>query len=145
MKITKQQIASIHGLLPAGIKYNAEAKGEVVIQFTGCNTKTSTKDLTFQQANELIKRFGGTPHKPTRNKFGFFDKTNQTHKYILSLCRQIGWVTHKQGYGIIPDTDLLGDWLQNTGYLKKPLKDYTPAELPKLVSQFEKVVKNTKL
>lgn len=145
MKITKQQIASIHALLPNKIKNNKIFKAEVISQFTQDETKTSTKDLSFDQANQLILKLGGSPHKKTKNKYGYFDKTNAQHKYLLSLCMQIGWTDFKPGIGTIADTDQFGHWMQKSGYLHKPLKDYTAAELPKLVAQFQEVVKNTKL
>lgn len=57
--ITTKQIRQIHTLLPAHIKGNPEAKEDLIYQFTQDENKLSTKDLTYQQANDLIISLNG--------------------------------------------------------------------------------------
>ena len=129
-------------------RFTKEDRADLVLSYTKSLQKTSTKDLTFTQANHLIVSIGGTPSRQTKEvsentKFGYFDIKNTQHRYLLSLCRQIGWIifNKKLGY-MVADIERLGSWLKTTGYLKKPLKKYESKELPKLVAQFEKLLTN---
>lgn len=144
--ITTKQIKQIHTLLPAHIKGNPEAKEDLIYQFTQNENKLSTKDLTYQQANDLIVSLNGKIASTPISQYGRFDRNNKQHLYLLSLCRQMGWVVfNKKQNKLFADIDRLGEWLKTTGYLKKPLMSYDSSELPKLVKQFEQVLKNTKL
>lgn len=140
MKVTTEQIKRIHMLLPSYLKKHYDEKAKVVSQFTEDEDKTSTKDLTYAQANEMIHwlQFG---NKMATDHFAAFDKKNKQHMYILSICHQIGWVqyspTKRTNFVHLPS---LGSWLHKYGYLHKPLKDYTNKELPKLISQLEAIV-----
>lgn len=139
--IGKKQIQTIHTLLPAVYKQDKELKANLIYQFTEDNTKTSTKDLTEQQADELIW-FLKTGKRMDMSSYALFDNNNQQHLYMLSLCHQIGWVDFNDKLNrMVADLNTLGTWLQKYGYLHKALKQYTNKELPKLVSQFENFVK----
>ena len=141
---TNRQIQHIHKLLPKEVKQDPELKASIVIQFTEDPEKTSTKDLNFNQANQLIESLKGKP-APAVNNFARFDFKNKQHLYMLSLCRQNGWLAwNERKKEMLADLKRLAHWLENTGYLKKPLMKYNEKELPKLVKQFENVVKNTK-
>lgn len=139
--ITTEQIKKIHAILPAKIKASTEAKAELVSKFTEDETKTSTKDLSKWQAEELI-HFLKTGKVKDYAYYANFDVKNKQHKYILSLCHQINWVVFSVNYQrLVPDLKRLGAWLHKYGYLHKPLMEYCAHDLPKLVTQFERLVK----
>lgn len=139
MKVTTEQIKLIHVLMPTYLKKNFDEKHNVISQFTEDPAKGSCKDLTSSQADDLIHwlQFG---NRMSTDHFAAFDKSNGKHKYILSLCHQIGWVKYspsaKRNFVHLPS---LGQWLHKYGYLHKPLKDYSNKEISKLIAQLEKV------
>ena len=136
MQIQPNQIKHIHTILPQMYKQDRELKQLLVVQFTEDDSKTSTKDLTSLQADELIY-FLKTGNAITYTKYAFFDKDSQQHNYILSLCHQLGWVQKDNPARACLET--LGKWIKHYGYMHKPLKEYTAKELPKLVTQLERI------
>lgn len=138
MKITTTQIQKIHALLPARLKADAVAKANLVVSFTKDATKTSTKQLTFVQANQLIISFGGTPEN---SNWAFFDAENDQHRHILSLCMQVGWsvwIASKGGY--FADLSKLSNFLKgDTSPVKKPLKSMNTQELSKVIYALTKI------
>lgn len=140
--ITLQQIKTIHTILPYSVKNNPEAKADLVSQFTEDESKTSTKDLSKHQAEELIY-FLKTGKARDWGYYAVFDVKNQQHKYLLSLCHQLGWVVYSEHYQrLVVDLKRLGSWLQKYGYLHKPLKEYNCHQLPKLITQFGNMVQS---
>ncbi len=133
MKSTKQQRSYIYKLA----SYNEDLKEELVQWATDDNSKISTHDLTFEQANTIIKKMGGHPLRIDSSNWGRFDKSNPQHKKILSLCQQYGWqkTNSKTGY-TIADVDRLGSWLQKDVKcpVKKPLKDMDMAECTTIIN-----------
>lgn len=133
MKILNTQIQKIHALLPSGIKNDPDQKKNLVQQYTGDWNKTSTKDLTQDQANQIIVRFGGTPIK--YENWAFFDYKNAAHRNILSLCMQMGWqVETKLKNVYVADLYRLSEWLKSKkSPVKKPLQKMTPQEVSKII------------
>jgi hypothetical protein len=140
--VTTQQIRIIHTLLPSHLR-EAEAKAELVASFTGDDQRHSTKDLTTYEADELIY-FLKTGKNATHAHLAVFDLDNRQHRYLLSLCHQLGWVRANKSGRMVADLEALGRWLLRYGYLHKALKDYSLTELPKLVTQLENVLKSAK-
>ena len=144
MQITNQQIRIIHTLLPAVYKKDKEQKQELVHQFTGSFEKTSTKDLTFKQANLLISRFGG---KPVRyDHWGLFDAKNAQHKKVLSLCQEIGWSIYNDKLKRnVADIYRLSEFLKSKkSPVTMPLKQMTPEQISrKLIPALEGISKST--
>ena len=143
-QITKAQIIKIHTLLPNQIKQDKDEKKEWVKLFTK-DERSSVKQLSFKEANNALEWLGATPQvkRVPSNYYAQFDKKNSQHLYLLSLCHQIGWVQYHEGLAKnVPDLKALGSWIHKHGYLHKSLKLYTPQELPKLIKQFENMVKN---
>lgn len=68
-----------------------------------------------------------------------FKKGNLQRKKILSLCHELGWTYPSYGGRMVVNFVALDGWMLHYGYLHKPLNYYTPAELPKLVTQFEEM------
>lgn len=141
MKILPQQIKVIHSILPEEIKSDPSEKKSLIAQFTGNVNLTSTKDLNFQQANELIKSFNGKPvfqaNKVKNKSFFKFDISNTKHRAILSLCHQYGW--EKEGTHLI-DMTRLGEWLMTKAPVKKALGNQSSVELSKTITALENMV-----
>lgn len=139
MIILKSQIQRIHALLPVVIKNDKEQKAQLVQQYTGDWSKTSTKDLTIEQANQIIVRFGGQPIQ--YENWALFDAKNGAHRNILSLCMQLGWQVYnadKKAY--YADLYRLSEWLKSKkSPVKKPLKQMVKLELSKIIYALEKM------
>lgn len=136
--ITQQQIKIVHSLLPARIKNDREAKAELISQFTNDYGRTSTKQLTFFQANELIMSLGGTPIAPNR-AFMRFDAKKKQHLTVLSLCHQLGWEVYQKGR-YIADMHRLAEWLQHKSPVQKPLTAMEKEELSKVIFAMEQMI-----
>jgi hypothetical protein len=136
--------------MPDMVKNDADLKGDMIECYTGDPKKRSTKDLTFDQANELIVRLGGQrwafEAEPGDRDYAKFDNANKQHRLLLSYCHQLNWVVSAplNKRGMYADLGRLGSWLRKYGYLKKPLHEYTAAELPKLCTQLGKVLTGKK-
>jgi hypothetical protein len=139
MKVLKTQIQRIHLLLPPGIKANKELKANIVHQYTKDWSKTSTKDLTLDQANQLIERFGGKPIQ--YENWASFDVKLTSPRTILSLAMQFGWQVYKADRGIyVADLYKLSEWLKSKkSPVNKPLMKMTPAEISKIIYALEKM------
>lgn len=127
MKVTPGQIKRIHSLLPKRIKDDPQLKAELVQAFTKDASRTSTKDLSMMEAQGMI---GHLKHS---------DSADKMRKKILSICHEMQWYQH--------GTTKL-DWNRITRFLTKyghahkaHLNDYSILELPKLVTQFESLLK----
>ena len=133
MKILNSQIKKIHTLLPPGIKNDPDQKKNLIQQYTGDWNKTSTKDLTLDQANRLIVRFGGKPI--TYENWAFFDHTKASHRNILSICSQMNWTVYDNDKGrYFADLYRLSEWLKSAkSPVKKPLQKMTPKEVSKII------------
>lgn len=138
MKATKHQKQYIYKLS----SYNKDIKEEWVQWATGDNAKTSTNDLSFDQANAIIKQAGGTPvtQKGKTDNWAYFNKNNGRHKYILSLCRQLDWQTPDETYGKVVDLNRLSEWLKSKSPVKKPLQKMKPDELSKVITALENII-----
>lgn len=94
---------------------------------------STAKDLTIHQA-DVLKR------KLTKNWATFFIG-NQQHKYILSLMRQLGWVTSHYKYGEVSDMQRLSSFLKSEKTpVPKPLQDMDTKETSKLISCLESMI-----
>lgn len=132
MNITAEQIRKIHAIMPVNVKNNAAWKASVVSQFTGNTSKRSTKNLTFDQANELIMFYNGKPL--AYDHWAYFDKNNKQHLVIYSLLMQLNWVT-KKGYA---DLVRLSEFLKSKkSPVNKKLVNMKPFELSKIIVAFQ--------
>lgn len=139
MKVLKLQIQRIHALLPLEIKENKELKAAIVHQYTNDWNKTSTKDLTLDQANQLIERFGGKPIQ--YENWAFFDVHQASHRTILSLAMQYGWQTYREDKGIyVADLYKLSEWLKSKkSPVNKPIMQMAPQEVSKIIYALEQM------
>ncbi len=144
MQITNQQIKIIHTLLPDVYKKDKEQKQELVYQFTEDYNKTSTKDLSFNQANQMITRFGGKP--VDYDHWGLFDATIPSHRKVLSLLQEIGWITYnEQRRQNVADIYRLSEFLKSKkSPVNLPLKKMTPLQISrKLIPALEGISNST--
>lgn len=140
MNITNDQIKCIHVLLPDSIKNDKDQKAFIVTQFTGNLDKRSTKDLSFEQANALIERFGGTPLY--YDHWAIMDFKNNQHKYIYSLLMQHGWTfySHKLNR-TLADLQRLSEFLKShRSPVQKKLKAMTKKECSKIITGLENII-----
>ena len=111
-------------------KIDAEMKAALV-QGATSNRATSTKDLTFDEAGQLIKHLEGAT-----TTFGT-EKGNQAAQNmrakLLSMAHEVRWEDPATGK---VDMARVNAWCQKTGGGHKELNAYSEAELNKLVSQF---------
>lgn len=144
MQITNQQIKIIHTIIPEVYKKDKEQKQELVYQFTGNYNKTSTKDLTFNQANDMIIRFGGKPIK--YDHWGLFDAKEPAHRKVLSLLQEIGWTIYNADkQRNVADIYRLSEFLKSKkSPINLPLKKMTPQQISrKLIPALEGIAKST--
>lgn len=88
---------------------------------------TSTRQLYYAEAKALIQYLKGQdPQEQAGDKM---------RKKIIGMAHEMRW-QHPDGSA---DMQRLDAWMRTSSYLHKPLRHYRYAELPTLVSQFEKV------
>ncbi|MDB4157946.1 hypothetical protein N9609_00495 [bacterium] len=143
MRITIEQIRYIHKLLPHTIKDNADPKAMIITRFTKDVTKKSTTNLTFAQANELIKSYGGTPIK--YDHWAYLDFTNSQHGRIYSVLMQMEWTLyHIEKQKHIADLMRFSEWLKsNKSPVRKKVKEMTPKECSKVISALEMILEKS--
>jgi len=141
----KQQNKALH-LLVGELNISSEMKEELVYQFTN-GRETSSSKMLVNECQSLINHLNhiknGTSatnrkvsnHSVSRMSREDKDKCQKMRRKILSIFHEMGW--KKQGQ---LDWTRINEWLLTRGYLKKALNDYKLAELPKLVSQVEKLL-----
>lgn len=72
------------------------------------------------------------------------EAANRMRRKIFAIGRAIGWLSGDTDADRAMNRAKLNSFLERKSYLKKPLNQYAPAELPKLVAQFELIEKNIK-
>lgn len=126
---TKDQNKQLYSAL-AKLSIDKERKEELVYRFTQ-GREISSSAMTVCECHSLID------HLNSFIKIG--DKKNDVQrKKILSICHEMNWRTEA---GQI-DWKHLNEYLLKYGYLHKLLNNYTEKELPKLVTQFENLLKS---
>lgn len=132
--ITPQQIKIFHILLHKhGL---CEEKAEILKELSGCRV-TSTKDLYFEEIQPWINAMNRQvpEQEDTRQKM---------INSLLAMAREMGVVIRRNMIGAAgmeykSDYSRLDAWMLESSYLKKPMKDYTYEEFPKLVSQYKAI------
>lgn len=136
----KNQNITLHKLV-GDLKIDTEMKSDLVRQYTNGRETSSAKMLVNEcQAliNHLIVVKNGSGSAPG-TKIKAYEKTpeNVMRRKILSICHEMNWKIGQQ-----LDWSRINFWLDKYGYLHKDLNDYTLAQLPKLVTQFENLLKS---
>lgn len=125
---TPAQSNRLFGLL-GKLDIDNEGRAYLVEQFTEGRT-TSTKELREHECAALIDHLDNL----VRNTNA--DAAQKMRRKVFSIAHELGW----EDIGGKVDTDRLHNWLLKYGYLHKPLNDYTSHELPRLITQLEKVL-----
>lgn len=136
MQATKKQIQII-----AMNFQDKEAREEVVYSVTQDAKRTSTKQLTFDEANEVLKALGFHPFKQVKK----FDSKNPKHRVIMNLCHELDWIFYDKGRQLA-DLDKLGEWLmtnKRSPVKKRTLCEMTPQELEKVIKALTNITKWT--
>ena len=124
----------LHKKLYALYKQNGltEQRREIVLQFTGGRTDNSS-EMTEKEIIALINALQ-TPKTATGSK-------ERAIKKLFHLCHLYGWQKFdpEKGKDVV-DVDSLNAWLVKYGKFHKELNSHTPAELGKVITQFEFVV-----
>lgn len=138
IKADKKQ-KQIIAILTRGDK---DFKAQLVVNLTGDSTKLSTNDLTFSQANQIIKQLDGTP---VPNKWTRFNHTLASHRNILSLLMQLGWQFYNKATNrYYADMHRFGGWLQSKAPVNKPLLDMQKHEVSKTIFALESMLNKQK-
>lgn len=106
-----------------------ENHGELVAEFTRGRTE-SLRSCSEEEVRRLERRLEEIALNPKRAR------AQRMRRKIIGILATRGAV-NAQGK---PDMAHVHAWVDKYGYLKKPLNDYTVAELPKLVTQAEAIV-----
>lgn len=137
MTRTKEQSQRLYAIF-ARLGIDQEAKEDMVYKHTNGRTN-KTSAMTYLECDSMIK----TLNEVGQNKRQVMASpppsgpAQRMRRKILSICHELGW--EKPGGAI--DWKILDDFMINRSYLHKLLNDYTEAELPKLVTQFEDILK----
>lgn len=140
MKRTPSQNKQLHALC-GKLNISSEQKADLVYSYTN-GRETSSAEMFIPEAQALINalnHIGRTSikeQKPTKPR-PVKDAENNMRRKILSICHEMKWTD--KGH---LDWTRINAWLLKYGYLKKPLNDYTASELPKLITQFEELLKH---
>jgi hypothetical protein len=129
----KAKLGRLHGLLN---KLNKQAyKIDYIVDVSNGRTQSS-RDLHDSEYYALIgilsKELKESEAKPKPEE-------DKMRKKVTSICHELGW--HIPGTTKI-DMEVVNKFCESHSYLKKRLNKYSMAELPKLVSQFEQILKS---
>lgn len=119
------------------LKIDKETVEELAWQFSQGRTK-STRSLNVDEFQGMVNHLNaiqkGATETPKQKPIDIADKMR---KKILSICHEMNW---KQQQKL--DYIRINEFCMKSGYLHKKLNAYTKEELPKLVTQFEQLLKS---
>ncbi len=146
--IDNKRIQRIHAILAKiGLANDKEYKRGMVQEYSD-GRETSTTGLFADEADRMIEDLNTTV---TRQLTPDQIKGDQKRKLILHWAHEMMWelpttppsapLLKTGGESARPRVDMerVNAWCVKSGYLHKPLMEYTTAELSKLVWQFEQV------
>lgn len=140
MKITKNQIITIQTI----ISQKALRDQKDVIVSSASNMRTShISELTFDEAAGLINLLNGLHGDKSP-----MDGSQRMRKYVTAMAHEMGWipkrtVVTREGETVeVNNYENLHAWVTKYGYLHKPFFQYSPKELPRLVTQMEGAYKS---
>lgn len=77
---------------------------------------------------------GEGKHKNGEKKKRNYESENRQRRKILAICYELGWTVDGR-----LDFERIDNFCEKRGPFKKKLNEHSGSELPKLVSQFEKL------
>lgn len=126
--ITRPQLQAIQAMLSkAGLRGQ---KDSIVFSYSQGRT-THVSDLYINEAGSLIKWLKEMLNSPDA-------KTGRMRNKILSIAHELGWELES---GRV-DMFRINAWCVKYGHAHKELDQYTYMELPRLVTQFENMLKD---
>ena len=136
--ITRKQLMAINAELKRqGLQHR---KTELIELYTNGRTDHDA-EMYIGEARTLLSKLYNT--KPDMNV------STRLMSKLFAMAIEIGWCPLQQQVqknGLIKQErnySRLHGWVEKYGYLKKPLREYSYNELPKLVSIFEAKIYNT--
>lgn len=136
MDATREQLRAFRGALS---RHNLQdMKDDLVLQFTSNRTTHSSK-MSMQEMRALLLHLEGN-----NNNNDTSERANQMRRRILSMCYSLGWTKfdNEKGDNAV-DMERLESWLKKYSYKHKELIKYDYWELPRLITQFENMLKST--
>lgn len=128
---TKDQNRQLFALLS---KLNwTHLREALAFQYSNGRT-TSTSKLTQGECKALIMRL----QEEVRNKIP--ESQKKMFRKFFSVCHQLSWTTEDGQL----DYKRIDNWLKKYSYKKKGINDYRKEELPKLITQIQKLLPNEK-
>lgn len=125
-----------------GKKHDLTWKQDMVSYFTHGRT-TSLKEMHDSEYLRMVKYLRQQTDLSVSTQELRKMRMNEMRKKIFSLCRTMGYISGYSQADKKINQHIVYSIVERYGYLKpKPLGAYTWDELPKLVSQFEKMRKN---
>lgn len=124
---TKQQNTQLYGLLThlCWTHY----REDLALQYSGGRT-AKTSELTISECNALIQKL--QEEAATRVP----ESKKKMLSKFFSICHRLGWETESGKL----DYTRIDNWLKKYSIQKKGINDYSTSELPKLLSQIEKLL-----
>ena len=132
MEKTTQQLKAIFTACKE-LGVDDDGRSELVIGITD-GRSSSCKDLTFQEAKQLIEHLNKLLNRPKPT-------LNERARQADNMRKKILGFFHEMNYRIKGKIDMekVEETILKKGYLKKPLNAYTYNELPKLVTQMQAI------
>jgi len=123
--------------LVAYLRMTTDEKADMVYSYTGGRTRTSREMLATEcsrMTDHLQKIYN---ERKAKSKTAIpDDPANRMRRKVLSICHEMNW--RKDGK---IDWPHLNEWMLKYSYLHKELNAYTEQELPKLITQFENLLR----
>jgi hypothetical protein len=126
-RVTNAQLSKIHVML---MQMNLiDDKAGIIQQFTN-GRATSSKDMSFDEATELIRQLVAT------------EPCDRMRKKVFAMAYEAGLI-----WGDLPEDKKmnaikLNQFLKGRGAIKKEISAMSKNDLVKVVSQFEQIVKH---
>lgn len=130
--ITREQLVCINTIISKR-KIPKEDKEVMVLGFTA-GRATSSKDLTADEAREMIKHLrDNDPHAASIERM---------KGKMMYYAREMGWTKTNTKNKKVCDVAAIDNWCQKFGKVKRKLDSYTFEELPDILTQFQFVYKD---
>lgn len=116
-----------------------DQREEIVYGITKDAKRTSTKDLTFEEANQILMSIGYHPFKEKKK----FDQKNKKHLVVMNLLHDLEWQFNEKG-NQYADLDRLGNWLMSdkrSPVQKRYLTEMNSQEIEKVITALTGILK----
>lgn len=118
------------------LKLDAETLQELVFGYSAGRTKSS-KAMTMVECQALINHLDVIKKDKYSAPVNNNDASQRMRRKIMSICHEMNWTADGK-----LDWKRINGFMLNSSYLKKAINAYSEQELPKLVSQFEQLLKS---